>query len=157
MFRCFNWGNGWWKTLREFLKAKVRSKEVLVPAGVFCALLVAAFLVGISDNVPGLVLCFLAAAVPFVAVTRKWQRMKSFLILLGASLAGFLVFVVLHNAFYAFGVITERIPVFSDLMGFFDAAFFIVAVFICPVGVVVGVVGSVTLFIRRRRSNELVQ
>jgi len=78
--------------------------------------------------------------------------MKKFLILMGASFAGFFVFVLLHNAFYALTIITSHITVLSRLMEAFHVTSFIIAVFICPIGFVVGAVGSIVLFIRRDKT-----
>ena len=78
--------------------------------------------------------------------------MKRFLILMGASLAGFFVFVLLHNAFYGLAIITSHITVLSRLMEGFRVASFIIAIFICPIGFVAGAVGSVVLFVRRDKT-----
>ena len=141
--------------LKRFFLEQVRilrgdRKSALVLAMVFCALLTAAILIGVSDNTPGLILCYLAATIPVIALTRTWQRKKSFLILLGASAAGFFVFVFLHNAFYALGTITSDIAVLGHLVEVLGVASFCVAVFLCPATFVVGVVGSIVLAIRGR-------
>jgi len=138
--------------LKKFLIPKRSRKELFILAGIFCALVVGAVLVGVSDNVPGIVLCYLAASVPFVAVTRTWRRMKKFLILMGASFAAFVVFVLLHNAFYGLTMITSHIAALSRSMEAFHVTCFIIAVFICPVGFVVGAGGSVVLFVRREKT-----
>jgi len=78
--------------------------------------------------------------------------MKRFLILMGASFAGFFVFALLHNAFYGLTIITSHITVLSRLMEGFHVTSFIIAVFICPVGFVVGAAGSVVLFVRRDKT-----
>lgn len=135
--------------LKKSLIPKLSRKELSILAAIFCALVTAAALIGVSDNMPGIVLCYLATAVPFVALTRTWRRIKRFLILMGASFAGFFVFVLLHNAFYALTIITSHITMLSRLMEGLHVTFFIVAVFICPTGFVVGAAGSAVLFIRR--------
>jgi len=77
--------------------------------------------------------------------------LKKFLILTGASAVGFPVSVLLHNAFYGLGIMAEHITVLRYLMEVLHIAFFIIAIFICPLGFLVGAVGSIVLFIQRRR------
>lgn len=77
--------------------------------------------------------------------------LKKFFILTGASAAGFFLFVLLHNAFYALAELSSHITVLGVLMEFFHAVFFIVAVVVCPLGFLVGMVGTIVLGIKRRR------
>jgi hypothetical protein len=98
----------------------------------------------------------LGLALIFLTLKRKVRGMlKRFLILTGASSAGFLVSVWLHNAFYGLEIVTSHFALLSYLMGFLHVAFFIAAVLLCPLGFLIGVVGSVVLFIRKRRSGKL--
>ena len=133
---------------------KGSQKRTFILAGLSGASVIGAILVGISDNVPGIVLCYIAAILLFITFTHSLREMKRFLILTGASLVGFFVFVFLHNAFYGLGIITSNIPVVSHFMEFSHVAFFCLAVFVCPPGFVVGAVGSVILGVRKLRSKQ---
>jgi len=137
-------------TFEESAEGRRRRKELFILAGIFCVLVISAILVGVSDNIPGIILCYLAAITLIVALTRTWKRTKLFLILLGASLVGFIVFVLLHNAFYALTILTSHITALSPVMEAFHIVFFIIAVFLCPAAFLVGAVGSVVLAIRGR-------
>jgi len=89
----------------------------------------------------------LGAVLIFLTIKKKiGGRLKKFLILTGASAAGFFVSVLLHNFFYALAVIARQIVVLNSLMEIFHVAFFIVAIFVCPIGFLIGVVGSIVLF-----------
>ena len=101
---------------------------------------------------PLAVFSLLGGALTFFAVKEKVGGMlKKFLILTGASAAGFFVSVLLHNAIYGlfihfFGVdFWERIGVGDE------PVFFIIAIFVCPLGFLVGAVGSIVIAIRRHR------
>ncbi len=142
-------------TFEESAEGRRRRKELFVLAGIFCALVISAILVGVSDNLPGIVLCYLAAITLLIAVTRTWKRTKMFLILLGASVGGFIVFVVLHNVFYGLTILTSHISALSHLMEVFHIAFFIIAVFLCPAAFLVGAVGSIVLAIKGRRRQAM--
>jgi len=142
-------------TFEEGAEGRRRRKELFILAGIFCALVISAILVGVSDNLPGIVLCYLAAITLIIAVTRTWKRTKLFLILLGASVGGFIVFVVLHNVFYGLTILTSHISALSHLMEVFHVAFFIIAVFLCPAAFLVGVIGSIVLAIKGRRGQAM--
>lgn len=138
-------------TFEEGAQGRRKRKEVFILAGIFCALVISALIVGVSDNMPGIILCYLATVVLVVAPTRTWRKTKRFLILLGASVLGFFVFVFLHNAFYALTVFTSHIAALSHLMEAFHVVFFIIAVFLCPATFLVGALGSIVCAITRRR------
>ena len=63
--------------------------------------------------------------------------LKKFLLLTGASAVGFPVFVLLHNAVYG-------------LFGVEEPFFFTLPVIVCPVGFLVGMVGSIVLLIKQK-------
>jgi hypothetical protein len=72
----------------QFSILKGNRKATIVLAGVFCAQVLAAILIGVSDNIPGIVLCYLAATIPVIALTLAWRELNKFLILLGATESG---------------------------------------------------------------------
>jgi len=142
-------------TFEESAQGRRKRKEVFILVGVFCALVVSASVVGVSDNIPGIVLCYLATVTVIAAPTRTWRKTKRFLILLGASVGGFFVFVLLHNAFYALTIVTSHIAALSHLMEVFHVTFFLIAVFLCPAAFLVGAVGSIACAIRGRRKQAI--
>jgi len=80
-------------------------------------------------------------------------RLRKLLILAGASALGFFVFVILHNLFYALAEVTSNITGLSYLMEVFHVAFFFIAIFGCPLGFLVGVAGSIVLFIKNNKKD----
>jgi hypothetical protein len=154
LLMLMTWVKGFF-TFEEGAQGRRKRKEVFILAGIFCALLISAAVVGVSDNIPGIVLCYLAAVVLAIAATRTWRKTKRFLILLVASVIGFFVFVFLHNAFYALTMLTSHIAALSRLMEVFHVAFFIIAVFLCPATFLVGAVGSIVCAIIERRKQAI--
>jgi hypothetical protein len=74
-----------------------------------------------------------------------------------ASLAGFCLFVVLYNVFYALGEVAPDVPVPTQVLVSLEHAFFGLAVFVCPAGVLIGAVGSAVMAVvhfRRKRASE---
>ncbi len=79
-------------------------------------------------------------------------RLRKFFLLTGASSAGFFLFVLLHNAFYALNVVSNHIAVLGPLTDFLHNAFFFMAVLVCPLGFLVGVVGTIVIGARRLKA-----
>jgi hypothetical protein len=75
--------------------------------------------------------------------------LKKFFILTGASAVGVLVSVVLHNLIYG---LFEYFAGAGFWNGGDEFFFFIVAVIVCPLGFLVGVVGTIVLGARRLKA-----
>lgn len=73
-------------------------------------------------------------------------KIKLFLLCAGFSSAGFFVGVVLHNMFYALGILTEDLVILNALMNALEVGFFIAAVVICPIGLLAGIIGTLVLW-----------
>ena len=127
--------------MRSFLEQKSR-RLTLLWCVLCCASLASAFIVGISDNLPGLTLCYIAAISLILAFVHTWRKVKPFLLLFAASLVGFVVFVVLHNLFYAFEQLASAIIILKQLLGFLHAVFFLIAILLSPAAALVGLIGS---------------
>jgi len=75
------------------------------------------------------------------AKTKVERRLKKFLLLTEASFVGFPVFAILHN-------------VVSALLNTEEAVFFTLAVPVCPVGFLVGAIGSIVLRVKKSRTEK---
>jgi hypothetical protein len=69
--------------------------------------------------------------------TRAWGKLKKFLLLTGASAVGFFISALLHNIVGALFDIEEPV-------------FFVMATIVCPIGFLVGVVGTIVLSIKNK-------
>lgn len=85
---------------------------------------------------------------------KKGGKLRKFLVLTGASAAGFFVGVVLHNLLYALALAASHLPLVSYLAEALHVAFFIIAIFICPLGFLIGVMGVFWSFISKIRENK---
>ncbi|HOC42499.1 MAG TPA: hypothetical protein PKJ99_05695 [Thermoanaerobaculales bacterium] len=121
---------------------------LLVIAG---ALAAAAALVGISDNLPGILLLYAAAFALVLAFVHPWRASRKFRYLFYASALGFVVFAVAHNVLE---VVAGRMGgpglVVAALQGIQVAAF-LIALLICPAAFIIGLAGGVVMWIRGRR------
>jgi hypothetical protein len=91
--------------------------------------------------VPAVGLVFLGLGVTLIILSLKAAvggMLQKFLLLTGASTVGLPVFGILHNAV-------------SGLFNTEEAVFFIIAIVVCPIGFLVGIIGSIVLAIKRNR------
>ena len=102
--------------------------------------------------ISGAVLFLLGAGLIFLTVKEKVGGLfKKFLLLTGASAVGIVVSAVLHNVIYGLFILWFGAD-FWDRIGLADEpVFFIMAVVVCPIGFLVGAVGSIVLAIKRFR------
>lgn len=118
-----------------------------------CGLLAfAATNVGISDNPPGLLLAFLSASALIIAFVHPWRASKHFLRLIYASGLGFIVFAVLYNVFVGLASEVGVSGLWHDLLNGAGVVFFLVAILLCPPGLLVGAIGAIVMSRRERHS-----
>ena len=98
----------------------------------------------------GLIFLLLGITLIFLTIKQKIKgKLKIFLILTGVSAVSPLVFSILHNFFYALGIIGENIIVIKYIMEILHVASFIIALLVSPIGFLVGAIGVIVLFIRK--------
>ncbi|GAG90576.1 unnamed protein product, partial [marine sediment metagenome] len=68
---------------------------------------------------------------------------------------GFPIFVILHNLFYGLAELASGVVVLSQVLMFLEVVFFLIALFLCPPGVVIGATGSVVLALSRLRRKRV--
>lgn len=103
---------------------------------------------------PFIIFSLLGIVLIFLTLKQKvGGALKRFLIITGSSATGFFVSVFLHNIFYGLGIITSQISILSFFMEILHIAFFIIAIFICPLGFVIGVVGTIVVFIKKKKGD----
>lgn len=104
---------------------------------------------------PFIVFSLLGMALMFLTLKKKVKgKLKKFLILTGASSAGFLVSISLHNFLYGAAILVSNIEVLKYFFEALHVAFFIIAIFVCPLGFLIGVAGSVALFTKKRKEKK---
>lgn len=72
--------------------AKRRLIILLTLAILGCALIAMALILGIDDNLPGILLCYAGTGLLIYAFIHHWKKSKNYVILLVASIIGFVVF-----------------------------------------------------------------
>ena len=116
-----------------------------------CGLLaIGAAAVGIDDNLPGILLAYLAATAFILAFVHPWKTSKQFRRLLYASALGFVVFGLLHIVFEVTASNFGDSSLVYDLFNVIGAILFLIATLICPPGLLVGAIGAVVMAIKNR-------
>ena len=118
-----------------------------------CGLLaIAAVAVGIDDNLPGILLAFLAATAFVLAFVHPWRTAKKFLFLILASVLGCVLYIILNIILDSLSQNPATSGTLQDLIQspVVNALSLIIAM-VCPAAFIVGAVGSVAMFIRSRR------
>ena len=114
---------------------------------------VAAALLGIDDNLPGILLALVAAAAFILAFVHPWRSARKFLFLLLAAVLGFILFVVL-NILIDTAVQNPATPLalreLTDSPAFETMS--IIIIMILPAAILIGVVGWIVMVIRSRQS-----
>ena len=127
-------------------------KMTLILLAICGLLAIAAVVVGIDDNLPGILLSFLAATAFVLAFVHPWRTARKFIFLLLASILGFALFVILNIIIDTAAQNPANAGALQDLLQSpVVDAFSIIIVMICPAAFIVGAVGSVAMFIRNRR------
>ena len=115
----------------------------------FCAVFaIAAVIIGIDDNPPGILLAFLAITVFILAFTHPWKTSRQFVHLLIASIVGIFVFGALV---IACDILSSKFAGSSLVGGLlnFVSTISLIVVLVCPSGILVGAGGAVLRAVRK--------
>lgn len=117
---------------------------------VFVILLISVLVVGLNDA-PGYILGYLTTAVLFFTVSRNWRKIKSFIILFAATFFGILFLSLIYvEVIYRLAEWIGGIEaLYSTPMEIITTVFNYVILFGGPVGMLVGILGTMTLAIFR--------
>ena len=127
-------------------------KMTLILLAICGLLAIAAVVVGIDDNLPGVLLAFLAATAFVLAFVHPWRTAKKFMFLFLASVLGFVLYIILNIVLDTAAQDPATAGALQDLMQSpVVDAFSIIIAMICTAAFIVGAVGSVGMFIRNRR------
>jgi len=121
---------------------------------VCCILGAAANVVGIADNPPGIALAFLSTIALVLTFVHPLRNSKQFRYLVYTSGIGFILFAILHNVFEGISSKVGETSIAFSLLNGAGVASFLIAIFICPIGLLIGAIGAVIMSSRERRSKQ---
>lgn len=129
------------------MRAKLRRLIFLSLIFVFIWLILIFFFEAVRDFYEGLLPFVLFSGLGLVLLlllpkSNLNRRHHQYLVLTGAAAVGVMTGVLLHNLAYALGVAFGHLNWVYQLSEFLYGAFFVFALAICPIGFIVGVIGS---------------
>ena len=110
----------------------------------------AALAVGIDDNLPGVALLYLGAAAVVLAFTHSLRTTRQFRRLALSAVATFAVSAVLHNVLEFGAQMLGVETVVGRALDVVQTAFFLAAVLLCPIALIVAAIGWVAAWRRER-------
>jgi hypothetical protein len=133
--------------LSALLKHRQTTHVLLV---LFCVLVIGVIFVGLVD-LPGHILGYLATTVIFIMATRTWRSIKRFLILFAVSFTGaiFLSFFYVEVICRFAAVIGGVSALQSTPINIIQLVITYIILFAVPVGMFIGIAGSLILIVRR--------
>ncbi len=139
------------KSVSELLTRLKRQQKTLAWL-VFVVLVIAVIFIGL-DNVPGIILGFLAPLLLGFMLTRGWRKIRSFLILFAVCLVGIMFLSFFHEFVFGLVMMSGEISAWQKpALDVFHMVISLVVAFACPVGMLIGLVGSLVLFVRGVRA-----
>jgi len=142
-------------------------KKFLIPAtfwvliGVFLVILGEFFIPAVRDFFRGSILFLLPIAIFFllgivlIVLAMKGEpreMLRKFLILTGLSSSGFFVSILLHNFIYGLFIYLFGSDFWQRIGLGDEPVFFFLAIIVCPIGFLIGMVGSIVMFVKKKNS-----
>ena len=118
------------------------------------AFVVAAGAIGVNDNAPGLLCALLSAMALLLALAHPWRTSGEFLRLLYWSAISFVAFAILHNVFEALSPRPGLPDFLQSALGAAGIAFFFLAIFLSPAGLLIGGIGAAVMSWRTRHPHS---
>jgi len=102
---------------------------------------------------PFIIFFFFGLVLLILTIKSKIKKpLKKYLLLTSVSAVSVLVFIVLHNLFYALGVVAEDIKILKILAEALHVIFFFISIIIAPIGFLVGVIGSIKYIVKLNKA-----
>lgn len=136
------------ENLISMIQAQIKRQGTKTLLATGAILILLAILIGIADNPPGIILTYGGVFFVFLAFVHHWREAGVYGTLLAVAVVSFPVLILLHNIFDTLVDKTGGIPVLDQLLFGFSVIFFLGAVFVAPVGIVIGVILGLYYLIR---------
>jgi len=127
--------------VKKILNSLKTAQWFLIAAALFCG--IAAFLAGVADNPPGIILAYLTLLCLAGAWVWNWRTPRDFWILLILALGAFPVGVLAHNLLYALGTVVSGSKILVAIVTFLEVFFFLVAVMAAGPAALAALIGGI--------------
>jgi len=139
------------KNIFKILFNEDNRKKTVILLSISIVLIFFALIIGIDDNPPGVFLIYFGFITLILVFIHHWRDSKKFLILFVSSIIGGIVFGVLHNLFDGLQIMTGDVIVLSQILVFLSVTSFLIALLVCPPGILIGIVGSLVFYFKGRK------
>ena len=90
------------------------------------------------------VILILSGTLTYLSLRSKLdKKLKRMLVLTGLSALGIPLFSILHNLFYAFGILTQDINILHTIFEILHVISFLISLIVCPIGYIIGIIGTI--------------
>ncbi|HAP34791.1 MAG TPA: hypothetical protein DCQ28_02175 [Bacteroidetes bacterium] len=110
--------------------------------------------IGIDDNPPGIAFAYLSAIALVFVFVHPWRTSKQYRYLIYASGIGFILFAILHNVFEGIASVIGETSIVYGMLNVTGVVCFLIAILVCPSGLLVGTIGAGIMSIREHRSKH---
>jgi len=139
------------KNIFKILFNEDNRKKTVILLSISIVLIFFALIIGIDDNPPGVLSIYVGFIFLMLTFIHYWRESKKFLILFVSSIIGGIVFGVLHNLFDGLQIMTGDVIVLSQILVFLSVTSFLIALLVCPPGILIGIVGSLVFYFKGRK------
>lgn len=127
-------------------------KTTLKLLSISFVLIILALFIGISDNPPGIILLYVGFITLILVFVHHWRIAKKYLFLFIFSFTGLFLFSLLHNVFHGLAKMSGDIIVLSQMLSILHVLFFLIALIVCPPGILVGAVGGIVNYFKNKKN-----
>jgi len=129
-----------------------RNRNITLILLAVCILLgVTAALIGIDDNLPGALLALFSGVAFVLAFVHPWRITRNFLFLLLAAVLGSVLFITVNILIDTTTQNSDRAGIPNALQNTILDIASTIFIMVCLAAFLIGVVGSIVMFIRNRR------
>jgi len=124
-------------------------KRTIIFFALFLVLMIAAGIIGLNDNPPGIFLAYFSAASFVLIFVHYWKSPIQFLKLMGYSAVLFVLTVLIHNFGEVLAVSVSEMWLLHGILVAIHVSAFLIAVLLCPSAILIGAIGAVITSLKK--------
>jgi len=132
------------------LKTQTKRPGTIQLVAIGTTLIVIGLIMGISDNLPGIIVMGVGVGFIFFSLIHHWREPGQFGTLFAVSIISFPVLVLLHNIFDGVNQNIGNIPVVNQLLEGLAVISFFAAILFAPVATLIGIFAGLFYLIKSK-------
>lgn len=118
------------------------SKRKFIFLSIFLIALISALIIGIDDNLPGILLLYLSSFFLIFSIVHHWRSKDRFIYLIIGSIFSLVIFGLLHNLFEFLAKQLDP-GIISNSVNYLGILFFFITLFLTPPALIIGILGII--------------